>query len=352
MRRSALSLLWLFLISAVASGDEGRQPVWELQHTGVNASLRGLSVVDRRIVWASGSEGTVIRTEDAGKTWHDVSVPQATKLDFRDIHAFDAQVAVIVSAGQPARFYRTRDGGKHWKLTFEHPDRRSFFDALAFWDRQRGVAMSDPVDGQVLLLETRDGGETWSSLPMSRLPRAKVGEAGFAASGTNMIVRQPRDVFIAMGGAREGEQHPRSRILYSLDGARTWKYATAPLPRSPSSGIFSVAFGEAGQGVAVGGDYLRPQVGRGNVAVSDDRGRTWTKPKGQPPRGFRSCVSARVTQQGVLWVAVGPSGTDLSTDGGNNWRAAANVGFHAVVFQQQVGFASGTDGRVARWIGP
>ena len=103
----------MFLICAVAAGDEGRQPVWELQHTGVNASLRGLSVVDRRIVWASGSEGTVIRTEDAGKTWHDVSVPQATKLDFRDIHAFDAQVAVIVSAGQPARFYRTQDGGKH-----------------------------------------------------------------------------------------------------------------------------------------------------------------------------------------------------------------------------------------------
>ena len=352
MRRQAWIHTLLLLSSAVAVGDDGQKSVWEWQRTGVSASLRGLCVVDSQVIWASGSEGTVIRTEDAGRTWHDVSVPEAVELDFRDIQAFDAKTAVIVSAGQPARFYRTQDGGENLKLSFEQPDRRSFFDAVAFWDRRHGIAMSDPIDGHVLLVETSDGGATWSPLPRSRRPATLEGEAGFAASGTNMIVAPRRDMLIAMGGAREGQQHPSSRVLYSRDGARTWEQATVPLPRNPSSGIFSLALTGQGQGVAVGGNYLQPKMVDGNVAVSGDGGKTWVKPKGKPPRGFRSCVSARTSRQGVLWVAVGPTGTDLSTDGGNHWQAASEEGFHAVQFRQQAGFASGMKGRVARWIGP
>ena len=352
MKRQVWSVLLLPLLAAVAIGDEDAQAVWKLQRTGVDASLRGLCVVDQRVVWASGSAGTVIRTEDAGETWHDVSVPQAEKLDFRDVHAFDDRQAVIVSAGQPARFYRTQDGGRTWVLSFEHPDENSFFDAFAFWDRRRGIAMSDPVDGRLLLMETRDGGSKWQAVSSKRLPAALPGEAGFAASGTNMTVRQPGHVWIALGGARKGEQHLSSRVLLSRDGANTWDAAMVPIPRNPSSGIFSVAFSDARQGVAVGGDYLQPDVAAGNVALSRDGGQTWAKPAGQVPRGFRSCVSARVTQQQVLWVAVGPTGTDYSTDGGKNWRAASDQGFHAVQFQGRTGFASGTDGRVARWVGP
>ena len=159
-----------------------------MQTTGVKASLRGLCVVDNNVVWASGTGGTVIRTSDGGENWLNVSVAEAGELDFRDIQAFDAKRAVILSAGQPARVYKTVDGGESWKKVFEHPNEKSFFDALSFWDQKHGIAMSDPIDGHVLLIETLDGGATWKELPLANRPKILRGEGGFAASGTNMIV--------------------------------------------------------------------------------------------------------------------------------------------------------------------
>ena len=45
------------------------KPEWELQESGVNVNLRGLSVVSPNVAWASGVNGTVVRTTDGGKSW-------------------------------------------------------------------------------------------------------------------------------------------------------------------------------------------------------------------------------------------------------------------------------------------
>lgn len=103
--------------------------------------------------------------------------------------------------------------------------------------------MSDPIDDRVLLIETMDAGKTWSELPVSRRPQRYSGEAGFAASGTNMTVISDR-VYIALGGGHEGQRESTSRIVYSFDRARTWNTAVVPVSRGPSSGIFSIAFAD------------------------------------------------------------------------------------------------------------
>jgi len=46
-------------------------------------------------VWVSGTEGTVLRTTDGGKSWDALKVPKADTLDFRGIRAFDAETAVL-----------------------------------------------------------------------------------------------------------------------------------------------------------------------------------------------------------------------------------------------------------------
>ena len=167
-RRLTLGLSLFLGLPGNGLADENT--VWKELNTATDASLRGLCVVDEQIVWASGSQGTVLLSTDAGVVWKNVSVHQAGELDFRDIHAFDAQNATVLSAGQPARIYQTEDGGKNWSLRFEHPDERSFFDALSFWDQKHGIAMSDPVDGRVLLIETRDGGRSWHDLRREHRP--------------------------------------------------------------------------------------------------------------------------------------------------------------------------------------
>lgn len=110
---------------------------WQRQNVDSKASLRGLSVVNDRVVWASGTGGTVLRTTDGGKTWSVMKVPDAEKLDFRDIEAFDANTAYILSigTGESSRIYKTVDGGKTWKLQFKNTNEKAFFDALAFWGR-------------------------------------------------------------------------------------------------------------------------------------------------------------------------------------------------------------------------
>ena len=138
---------------------------WQRQTIDTKASLRGLSVVNEKIIWASGTGGTVLKTIDGGKNWTIIKVPDADKLDFRDIEAFDANTAYILSIGEGenSRIYKTTDGGKTWKLQFKNTNPKAFFDALAFWDKNNGMAMSDPIDGKFLLYKTTDG-ETWKPL--------------------------------------------------------------------------------------------------------------------------------------------------------------------------------------------
>src|SRR3954464_12296570 len=113
-----LAVLLSLLVPAVASasGDLG----WVLKATGTDAQLRGLSAVDGRVAWVSGSKGTVLRTVDGGATWASVAPPDTAALDCRDVEAFDALHAVLLSIGpgDSSRIYRTSDGGRSWDLTF------------------------------------------------------------------------------------------------------------------------------------------------------------------------------------------------------------------------------------------
>src|SRR5690349_20865818 len=118
---------------------------WQRQEAGTSADFRGICAVTDSVAWASGSKGMVLRTLDGGKTWQNVSVPGAEKLDFRDVQAFDGREAFVLSIGpgEQSRIYKTSDGGKNWELQFTNPDAKVFYDAFAFWDRKHGIAVSD-----------------------------------------------------------------------------------------------------------------------------------------------------------------------------------------------------------------
>ena len=350
--RLFISVSLLMLSSSPTSLLVGQSEIaiWQLRESGVTSSLRGLCVVDSETVWASGSGGTVIKTVDGGHHWENVSVPDAENLDFRDLHAFDSRTAVLLTAGQPARVYRTDNGGSTWGLQFEHPNKKSFFDAISFFDHQHGIAMSDPVDDRVLLIETLDGGETWKELPAARRPIKEKGEAGFAASGTNMRVVGD-SVYIALGGAEKDQSEDSSRVVVSHDRAHSWAAASVPMPRNASSGVFSMVFIDPQNAFVVGGDYLNQSERQGIAARSQDGGKTWVTPSGKLPRGYRSGVALGRMKNQAFLVAVGPKGTDISWDLGQNWSAASDQGFHAVQFTTDgtVGWASGADGALGRW---
>jgi photosystem II stability/assembly factor-like uncharacterized protein len=316
----------------------GAAPTWTQQISGVNARLRGVSAVSDRIAWASGANGTVLRTTNGGDTWTRVAVPGAEALDFRDVDAFSADVAYILSIGngEASRIYKTIDAGKTWTLQLANKDPDVFLDAMAFWTRERGIAYSDSVDGRFVVFATTNG-RTWERIPPDRLPPALPGEGAYAASGTNVAV-QGSHVWIGT---------TTSRVLHSADGGQTWTVSQTPVATSQSAGIFSIAFRDALHGIVVGGDYKQEAAAVDNAAVTSDGGKTWTPSKGLS--GYRSAV-AFVPSTKSTWLAIGPLGADVSDDDGRTWRPLPGAGFDAFSFApgKQVGWGSGQRGGIAR----
>ena len=294
---------------------------WTAQVSNTKAGLRGLRAVSSRVVWASGTKGTFLVTTDSGAHWRAGVVPGAEAVDFRDVEAFDAQTAYLLSigTGPASRLYLTRDGGQSWKLLFTNPDAAGFFDALAFWDSQHGIILGDPVAGHFVIFTTSDGGQSWSR---QQTPAALPGEGAFAASGTCLQAGGKTEAWFATGGPGA------ARVFHSRDAGRSWTVSTTPLSgTSKSSGIFSLAMGPAGHGLAVGGDYQKPQEQERTMAVTKDGGTTWSLPATGHLGGYRS--GAAVLRNGAA-IAVGTSGIDFSEGFGKTWNTLAAPPLNAV----------------------
>lgn len=324
-----------------AGASAGAQ--WSFAPSGTTAEFRGLSVVSDRVVWASGARGTFARTEDGGVTWRTDTVPGATHLDFRSIHATDAQTAFVASAGEAekglAAIYVTRDAGRRWQRVYSTDTKGVFFDAIAFWDEQRGIALSDPVDSAFFLLETRDGGVTWSRIPAANMPRVLPGEAAFAASGGSLDLGGDGHIRIGTGGGGRG------RVMLSRDYGRSWRVVDTPVHAAGgAAGIFGLDFIDGGGSIAVGGDYTKPNLAAISVGLSRDGGQTW-RPAREPAPAYLSSVSYE--REGSAIVAVGLAGTFVSRDGGDSWRQTSSVPLNTVVATSKGWFAVGPGGRIA-----
>jgi photosystem II stability/assembly factor-like uncharacterized protein len=257
------------------------------------------------------------------------------------VQGVDADTAYLLSigTGQSSRVYKTTDGGAHWKLSLQNSDADGFFDEMAFWNPQHGILVGDQVGGQMVVMATADGGASWQRLPM---PPAIPGEGAFAASGTGIAVWGDRDVWIGTGG------RGAARVYHSADAGRTWTVGPTPIRAdSASAGIFSLALSDARHGIAVGGDYSKPNETTGNIALTADGCETWFAAT-TPPRGFRSAVAYIADRK--MWIAVGTSGADISTDDGRNWKAFDTGNYNAVSFASgHAGWAVGPGGRIAKF---
>lgn len=328
------SLLLIFVAALTADAQ------WQKQTTDTKASLRGLSAVNEKIIWASGTGGTFLRTVDGGRNWTIGKVPDADKLDFRDVEAFDANTAFLLSIGEgeSSRIYKTTDGGATWRLQFKNTNPKAFFDAFAFWDKTHGIAMSDPVDGKYLLIKTEDG-ETWKVLENGKMANAKTGEAAFAASGTCILSQGKMNVFLASGGND-------ARVFRSANRGLSWLVSDTPMTKGTAgSGIFSIAMFDKKRGVIVGGNYEKPEEINNNLAFTNDGGKTWTLGKGL--NGYRSGVT--YVDRNTI-VAVGASGSDLSIDGGKTWTNLDRENYNAVQARgKKAIWAVGANGLVAKY---
>lgn len=314
------------------AGNAQAQVRIEPQHSDVGVRLRGISAVDERVAWASGRNGTVLRTRDGGANWDNVSVPVAEQLDFRDVEGFDAERAVVLSIGNgdSSRVYRTENGGRNWILVLRNDDERAFFDCMVF-EGERGWMLGDPFEGRYQIRITDDGGRRWRLLPDG--PQAGEGEAAFAASGT--CIARSEDALL-VGGS--GPAH----VYVRRDGDDAWRGFDSGMSRSrPEAGVFSIASTGSGA-IAVGGDYKAEQA-PGDAAL-------WTPTTDggmqriAAPRGYRSGVACAGAPE--TCIAVGPSGVDAWN--GRAWTPVSDTGYDAVDMAGASGWVSGDAGRIGR----
>jgi photosystem II stability/assembly factor-like uncharacterized protein len=319
---------------------------WQSTPTGSDDQFRGLDAVSDQVAWVAGEEGTVMRTTDGGATWDDVS---PTGLDFepafRDVEAWDAEHAVVLSigVGSASRIYETTDGGATWSERFRNadPDPASFYDCMAFSGSGRGLALSDPVGGFFRLALTTDFGHTWRVKDNVEMPPAVEGEFAFAASGTCLVAGPWRNFWFVTGGI------DTPRIFHSDDGGRTWSVEDIPMRGGPTAGIYSVDFRAAGKGVMVGGDFEAENDGSQASAYRNYTSGEWL-PSVSPVLGYRSGV-AFVTGTPNTAVAVGPTGSDVSLNGGRTWTHFDDSSFDSISCAAGGAcWASGLDGAVAR----
>lgn len=313
----AIMLYASLLIPGSASAQSYQ---FKLLTSAKNSSIRGMSVVTDQIAWLSGSNGSIGKTLDGGKTWEWTKPSGYEKVDFRDIEAFDANKAIVVNAGSPAYVLLTVDGGKTWTERYKNLDSAIFLDGMSFWDEQTGIIFGDPIHNKMQLIRTSDGGQTWQDISVKLKKQLSVGEAGFAASGTTIVTKKPGMAWIATGGSTANIYYTRNR------GAR-WRVKSLPILQGESStGPFSMAFYDQKDGVVVGGNYLKDQEHPNNVLITADGGRSWKRPE-VPVSGYRSCVAYLSKKE---LIATGTSGTDISQDGGKTWRNVSARSFNVV----------------------
>jgi photosystem II stability/assembly factor-like uncharacterized protein len=280
-------------------------------------SLRGLSVVNEKIIWASGSAGTVAKSLDGGVTWEWKTVKGFEKTEFRDIEAFNSTTAIIMGIADPAYILKTVDGGDTWNVVYENKTKGMFLDAMEFWNEMSGIVIGDPIDNKIFIARTFDGGTTWKPIPTEYLPMAVKDEACFASSGTNITALNMQEAVFVTGGKR-------SRMFI-----RDMQFNLPLIQGQETTGANSVAVKNNKKKktiIVVGGDFNTKDSTTKNCCITTDGGNSFTMPQ-TPPHGYRSCVTYIEKDN---WVSCGLNGTDYSTDDGKNWTWISKESFHVV----------------------
>lgn len=274
-------VLTLFAVCAAAAFSQDtqniNQPKLTPQKSGTTQLLIAVSPVSPDVVWAAGTGGTFVLTTNGGKTWTSGVVQGAENLQFRDVQGVSDKVAYLMSIGNDPtdfRIYKTHDGGATWILQFMNQNPSAFYDCMAFWTPNRGIAHSDSVNGVFPDLMTIDGVD-W--IHIQDMPPALPGEASFSSSGTCVTTQGETNAWIATGGSTI------ARILATTDGGHTWNAYDTPLVSSASAGGLSVAFRDAMNGIVGGGDLSVNTSA--DAATSNDGGQTWTLTPKPPVAG-------------------------------------------------------------------
>ena len=290
-----------------------------------STSIRAIEVIDSKTVYFAGSKGDISFTNDSGKSWTTEYITYQDSIvpHFRSL-AKNKDAFFALSIANPALLYKISK--EKTALVYKEEHEKVFYDALQFFDDGlHGIAVGDPTSSCASVILTSDGGETWQKLSCENLPKFEDGEAFFAASNTN-IKTLGSTVWIASGGKK-------ARVLKSDDFGKTWQiYNTPIIQGNGPQGIYSIDFANKNNGIAIGGDYSKPQENKANKSITNDGGKTWTLVANVKNPNYKSCVQYVPNTNGKEVFAVGKTGISFSNNGGKTWKEVSKDSYYAIQF--------------------
>lgn len=309
-------------------------------------NVRALEVYENNLAYFATSSGKIgVITENEEGLVDVLDYKYLTQLqqdtiipNFRSL-AGTKDNGFALSIGSPALLFKM--GGEEDEVVYQENHEKAFYDAMDFWNDREGIAIGDPTDDCMSIIITRDGGDTWNKLSCDILPKAKEGEAAFAASDTNIAIVGDK-TWIATGGKA-------SRILFSPDKGKTWEVFETPIVQGlETTGMYSVAFYDALNGFAIGGDYTKAADSSANKIRTQDGGESWQLVAQNQSPGYRSCVQYVPNSNAKGLVAIGFKGIDYSSDSGNTWKHLSDAGYYTLRFlNDSTAYAAGA-GKISK----
>jgi len=274
-------------------------------------SIRAMAL-DHDKVWYAADQSRFGFIDVKTNQKKEIKLPSEKKSEIRSIAQTENYV-FILNVGNPALLYKISKEDLSYVLVYQENHEKVFYDSMQFWNEKEGIAIGDPIEGSFSVITTRDGGVSWQKMPSDRLPHLEDGEAAFAASNTNIVIKG-NATWLVSGGKK-------ARVFHSRNKGKSWSGVETPIVQGKQmTGIFTADFYNSSVGFISGGNYEVLNQNFDNKAVTHDGGKTWKLVAQNQGFGYASCVQYIPNSHGKGLISVGASGIYYSEDGGSSWK--------------------------------
>ena len=275
-------------------------------------SIRAI-LIDENYVWYAGDNGNYgkvnLKTNEVSK----YKVQSDTTVNEIRSIAQTKDFIFLLPVANPANLYKISKKDNSQQIVYSEINEKVFYDSMQFKDELNGMAMGDPTEDCLSVIVTNDGGNSWRKISCANLPKVVDGEAAFAASNSNVMLKKSKS-FMVSGGKK-------SRLFASDDFGKTWQVYDTPIVQGEEmTGIFSADFYNDKIGFITGGNYMKQNDNTNNKAITFDGGKTWKLVANGQGFGYGSCVQFVPNSNGKALVSVGANGIQYSNDFGNSWK--------------------------------
>lgn len=330
-------LLFIYFFSFSINAQNERNAILFKSNVILDTKISCRAIyIDEERVWLGmdqGRYGFYDKKKDTTIIREIQSVSRTT--EFRSI-AGTKESVFILAVGNPAILIKIDKETLQETIVYKEEHEKIFFDSMHFADEMNGFAMGDPTLDCLSFIKTADGGNTWQRVSCDVLPKVIEGEAAFAASNTNLIIRG-KSIFMVSGGKQ-------SRVFVSNDFGVTWNVYPTPIVQGETmTGIFTADFYDGKNGIIAGGNYEKQEQNWSNKAITSDGGKTWKLVAEKQGSGYTSCIQYVPNSNGKKFIAVGGTGVFYSKNKGKTWvKFSDETTFYALQFEsEKVFYATG-----------